>query len=186
MCVFRSVLRNWRQSSLRYWVSTLDCLRGLLSAKGGSRSRHSRYAPVSTSAKCGSWKSSSALRWWCATTRRRSSTTSNVRNAPMPRFWLSRNFAQPSPTLTAEIPSLTSRRRWNCRGHSVGVVIEVTRAHSSSPGQPVSEVNEAGISYDIPISSPPSEFIQGIPQYPHIRQVWEHKVGNTTRKTCEI
>ena len=80
-------------------------------------------------------------------TSRRVSTTSKVKNAPTPRLWSTTNFGHPPPILTVDTPGSTgwSRRIW--RGHSFNVLIEVTRAHSSSLGQPVSAVNVAGISY---------------------------------------
>ena len=86
----------------------------------------------------------------CAATRRRSSTTSNVRNDPTPRLWSVMNFAHPPPTLTAEKPVLTSGRCRNCSGHSSFNDIEVTRAQSSSTGQPVSAVKVAGIFCCVP------------------------------------
>lgn len=105
--------------------------------------------------------------------RRLSSTTSKVRNAPMLRFWLATNLDHPPLTLVAAIPLCMSGNRRNRTGHSFTVLMEVTRAQSSSCGHPVSAKNVAGISCDSPHPMPtvrtyPATYSspQFLPHYP--------------------
>ena len=72
----------------------------------------------------------------------------------MLRLWSVTNLAHPPPTLVAEIPVCMSGSRRNRTGHSFIVDIEVTRAHSSSTGHPVSNVNVAGIPCEWPHHMP--------------------------------
>lgn len=92
----------------------------------------------------------------------------------MPRFWSATNLDHPPPTLVAAIPESTSGSRRNRSGHSFTVLMEVTSAHSSSCGHPVSAKNEAGISCDSPHPMPAvrtsqanSQFLPHYPTYMH-------------------
>ena len=117
VCVFRSFLRKLARSTPWALESSGDRVGWLSPASGASRSRRSRISLVSPWSCCGSCKSY-GLRLWMATTSRRSSTTSNVNNAPSPRFWSCKNFAHPPPMLTADTPGITSSSLRIWRGHS--------------------------------------------------------------------
>ena len=153
--VLRSVFQKWGRASKRTswqpgWVEWSGVLG---STSGVAWESHAMWVHVT-----GCWKpcgSVSALRRWMPTTRRLQSTTSKVTTAPRPRPWSLMNLAQPSPTLTADTPLRASGNIRNRKGHSLSIVMDVTSAQSSEPGQPVSCVKVAGISYVVTLTQNP-------------------------------